>query len=114
MKGKFGAFLEYEDHHEASKGRFDSYGVYGIHGVAWQDIEGRLCLWEFLEFNWIKNKHVKKKKGYVKCLWPYGLVISLILVQLGSFKLCLCSVFRHGRNGLVSLESIIEIGLFYV
>ena len=111
---KLGVVVKIEDQHEDVKGKSDAYGAFGEHGHVWNGNEGQnkhlwtvLILWDSLESNWIKNKHVKMKKGFVQRLWPYGLVISFILVQLGSFKLCSCSVFRYGRNGLVNLECII-------
>ena len=60
--GTLGAILDHEDHHEDIKGKWDAFGVYGKHGVAWTFIEAQLCLWESMEFKWITSKHVKMKK----------------------------------------------------
>ena len=63
------------------KAQHDAKKIHGGYEDHSKYIGPVLYLMDSKEANWIKNKHVKKRKGYVKSLWPYGLVIRLILVH---------------------------------
>ena len=70
----YGAVLPCLVHHEATKGKCDVYGAFGKHGVPWMAIDAQLCLWESLEANWIKMKHMKRMKiqqALHSLIWPY-------------------------------------------